>query len=350
MSIRRLVLVSLAIVAVGHVLLADYQESGRIVGDARHYLQMAEGRPAASPYRWRVLAPGLARVLPFDALTGLRLVTYAGLALGYGAAMWTAQTLGARPMACVLAAMAVAARPGHLFQYEDPFLTDGAAIGAVGMMIASVPVGAFLVFLAACVAGVLAREPIAIGVVAWLPTREWSRAATVVAAVFLTFGAAWLLAPGTGDTAYSRSSLNGLGLGARVVWTWSFLWLAPFGLLLVADRRHRHQLGALALALIVFGLGATPFFTDTYRMFQPVVPLLIVGLALVYDHIPTWRAVGITGVALTGLLVQPSSALELTPESGTIRIAVLLIGVGALGPAILQALRAARSGRTALLR
>lgn len=343
MSIRRLALVSLAIVAVAHVLLTDYQESDQLVGDARHYLRMAEGHPADNPYRWRVLVPALARALPFDALTGLRLVTYAGLAIGYGAAMWTAQTLGARPTACVLAAVAVAARPGHLFQYEDPFLTDGAAIGAVGAIVASVPISAFVVFLVACVAGVLAREPIAVSVAAWLPTREWSRTATAVAAVVGAFGMAWLLAPGTGETAYARSTLNGLGLAARSVWTWSFLWLAPLGLLLVADQRHRRQLGALALALTAFGLGATPFFTDTYRMYQPLVPLLIVGLALVYDRIPTWRALGITGLALTGLLVQPSSALQLTPESDKIRVAVLLIGLGALGPAVFQVLRGSRA-------
>lgn len=315
------------VLLVGHLLIEDLVEQGRVSGDALWYERMVEHEAVPAPYRWRILAPWLAAALPVDPLVGLQVVTYLGLGLAYAGSIWSSRRLGASALASSLALVAVVSRTPHLFQFEDPYLTDGAAIGAVGVAAAAATVGSFSLFAAAAAIGVLAREPIALVVAAWLPTREWRRVITVSVLVGSAFLAAWALAPGNGETAYAEGHLNRLGLAARCVWVWSFVWVAPVGLAIVSDVRIRRQLLALTASLTAFGLVAAQLFTDTFRMFQPLVPCLVIGLALVMQRIGPVASVMLTLLSASGWLIHGASTVQLVDDSDVIRVGTLMGGL-----------------------
>jgi hypothetical protein len=318
---------AVGVVVVAHMVMLDLVEQGDVYGDALHYVRMVDHEPVPAPYRWRVLAPWVAGALPLDPLDGLQVVTYASLVVAYAGAVVCARRLGSSAWAAALALVAVVSRTPHLYQFENPFLSDGAAIGSVGVAALAITGAAFTLFALACAVGVLAREPIALAVAAWLPTREWRRTATVAVLVGVAFAAAFVLGPGDGETAYVQGNLNRLGFAARCVWSWSFLWVAPMGLAMVADVRVRNQLLALTAALTAFAVVGSQLFTDTYRMFQPLVPCLVIGIALVMDRLGAVAAVALTALSATGWLLHRASRLQVTDETELVRLGTLVLGL-----------------------
>ena len=101
--------VSLALVAVGVTLLIGLRVRPEHYGDApmaEYYLAMAcrcpwpqTGVPwsihdVTAPYRYRVLVPWIAGLLPFETATSLSLVTYASLGMYYFLILLTFRRLG----------------------------------------------------------------------------------------------------------------------------------------------------------------------------------------------------------------------------------------------------------------
>lgn len=340
-----LVAIAIALVSIGHFLIEDPTETGGPISpDTRAYLQMAEGEGVPAPYRWRILAPVAARLLPVEPLQGLRVVSYLSLLGGYFLTLWTIRRLGVGLFPATLALLAVFGRPAHLLMYSNPFLTDAPAVASVAVAAAAVALGSFALLVAATFGGMLAREPMMLLLSAWVPTRRWLRLLAAGVALLLTFAVVWALAPEDGNFVYIDSPSTNFALTIKAIMGWSFLWAAPFGFRFLTDRRGVQYL-FLSGSFTLLAWVSVFQFTDTLRMLQPLGFLLAIGLALVFDRVPLWLGFMLAAVGLSGALTSNKSHLSVFDPPFWPEIAVGTVGTAVMALALYRAFESLRQER-----
>ncbi len=318
-------LVPLALLALGDAFVLERGEAGptdpRIRGDARHYVAMVEGRSAEAPapFKYRVLAPLVARALPWSPADALRIVTYASLAGFYAVALALCAQAGLSPAASVAGLALVFLSPWHLYHFHNPFLTDAPALLAISVAVLALAGGSFGVFLAASAAGVLTREAVSFLVPAWI-VRDPGRGALAAGVGLGVWLAPRLLVPDeNGLLAQPIRALHAVlrehgavGLVVGMGASWGHLWwLLPLGLLRVP--RERRSLAAALAFLLAGAFVASLFAVDTGRMFATLSPLFVVAVASVADALLRRRRLAALGalfaVALAGAVVERPNAV-----------------------------------------
>jgi len=206
------VLLAAVLVALGHLLVLQARPQGptpyldlRTEGDPIYYARMAAGGPEAPPpYRYRVLAPWLASLLPLPPLTGLAVVTYLSLFASYLATLVCCRRLGIGPLASAAGLFAAYSTTYHLYNYYDPFLTDGLGLLILALMTWALLARSLPTFFAAGLAGMLVRESVLFMVPAWAATRRWGQAGLTLAGALAVYGATRLLGGGRGPAGLVR--------------------------------------------------------------------------------------------------------------------------------------------------
>ena len=276
--------------------------------DDVNYLRLASGHDGAAPWKFRVLGPDIARVLPTSASEGLRLVTFSSLIGVYTLTFLICLRLRVRALPALGALLMAFTATGQLAFFNDPLLIDGLASLFVTVAIWALLVPVFAVFAGVLIVGVAARESVLVLAPAWA-VRNRPRAIGVLGAGLAAYVAIHLAVGGgalTGENVERLHHLRQLFVGAAE--SWGFLWLlVPVGLYLLV--RERPALTAATIFLTAGGILATFVATDVSRMFLPLFPIVVVCTAVVIEHTYARRpslALALFAVGLANLAFAPS--------------------------------------------
>jgi hypothetical protein len=260
----------------------------QIRDDNLQYLSMVENgaQSARPPYRYRVLSPWLASLLPTTPATGLWWVTHLSLFVTYLLGLALCRQAGIGWMCSGLALLALVAFPAHTYQFHNPFLTDAAGLAMLTGLLASAMRKRFAPFLAIAIVAPLARETTCCLLPLWV-LRDVPRGlialvagVTVAAAVWVSFGpddSPGVVAAVETLPVYQRPPLRAWLSAAALAW--SFGWpLAAIGVLLL--RWTTFVIVMPAFVLLATGAAlATLFATDIERMFGLLAPVMLIGFA-----------------------------------------------------------------------
>ena len=336
-------------VLAGHLLVLQRRPNGpteylTIRGDSLAYVAMVEGHWAAAPvpFRYRVLVPMVAQLLPWSPLASLRVITYVSLLGSYMLILLACFRLGLSTKASALGLFAVWSATSQLYYYHNPFLTDGFGMLALSAMVFALTVNSFELFLVASVLGVLGREAVLVLVPAWFLCRDTRRGTHALVAAVAAFAAPRLLIGAPGDlghavkTAFLTSAaFSDPGLWARSAFvSWGLVWLlALAGIWLLSGKKmHEHLLVLISLA---GGAVVLSFFAkDTDRMFAIAAPILAIGCAELFGALVTRRNRVLAGLAVPliagqALLALPNRFIVPRDSVPTVfRVAFAILGAG----------------------
>ncbi|NLX24303.1 MAG: hypothetical protein GXY55_21860 [Phycisphaerae bacterium] len=289
----RCVAISLLLVALGHLLVPQRVHDGpnetmTIRGDSLDYIAMVEGdwTAARSPFRYRVLAPFLAGLLPLSPTDALRCVTYVSLCLTYVVALLACKNAGLGVISSMLGLVLAWASPCHLYSYHNPFLTDALALFMLGVMVYALFRDSFALFLAAAVLGILTRETTIVAVPVWAIRRGWRHSV-----LLLVVSAAALLVPryilgAEAESPQALLTVSGQGMLANpwqgvmeIVKAWGAVWLLSVAGLWCLPQERCVPVRVAYAALLCGATLVSLVAADTGRMFAVLFPVHVITLA-----------------------------------------------------------------------
>jgi len=310
--------ISAALVLVGHVLVLQRMENGptpefTIGGDTGVYVKMIEQGPTSVhvPFRYRPLGAWLAGLLPTSPVQGLRVVTYASLFGCYFLVLWICRRQGLDLVSSFAGLFAAYSSIGHLYNYHNPFLTDGLGLFILFLMLLMHEAGLFVPFLLAGAIGVLARESALFLAPLWLARKEWAKAAAAISGMVAVYVLIRLLLKSE-EASLANYFIKPTNLGrlsapgnftVDVFLSWRNVWLmAAVGAALMPVDRFFHYLFAAAL-LFAGAFISSVFAADLLRMFQILAPCMVVFCAWLFREL--WIAnKPLAGAMAALLLVQ----------------------------------------------
>lgn len=311
--------ISVLLVVLGHAVIlhrtpaSPYPELV-MAGDSDYYFAMAEGRAGdvPIPFRYRVLVPFIARLLPLDLPISFMLITYLSLFVCYILALITCRKLGLYPFASIVGLFALFTTSAHLYNYHNPYLTDALALAALFAMFAMLVKRSFSGFMASLVVGVLARETIIFLSPIWLMTKEWRKGAAAILIAIIAFVVPRLALSAHNDPSviqYTAAQIRDIwGTGDLLHFfrylysTWHMLWLLmPIGLILMPWEKWSFPAAAFVILFIGAALSSVVAF-DMLRMFSILSPVVVVSCAFLFSSL--WarsRVVAILFIALLAI-------------------------------------------------
>lgn len=343
-----LALVSLGIATHGGVpaLNQSYLES--YPGDSAIYLSMVSHqrmstRPPAPddppwsmsrvrlPFRYRILTPWLARLLPFGPVFSLALVNWASFFGAYVFVLLTCRRLGLGFGASAGGLAVAFTFVSHLPVYFGPWLTDGPVLLILSGMTYAFAIDHFWLFAGFGLVGLFAREVPVVLLPVWC-VRDWKRAVAVTA---LAMAAVIVERAILGDAADALNPhlINSAGLTMTLLrhpaewpgliadlvrrgppgasfwpgvywpphhlqrllvdvgasWGWAFplvatgLWLLP--------RDEMRRIGPVLGVLLVAAFGMSLIATDVSREFMVLLPVVVVSIAVVISALAAQRRI-----------------------------------------------------------
>jgi hypothetical protein len=359
--------------------------------DSRIYLSMAAHRwvdadpdpthatpwtlyDVRTPFRYRILVPWLASLLPFGPVLSLALVNYVSLVGAYVFLLLTCRRLGTGRLASAIGLGVAFAFVSHTANYSAPWLTDGFILLVLAAMTYAFVIDAFWMFAAWGLLGVFAREVPAVLLPLWC-VRDVTRgvAVTVIAVTAVAverviliepsglssaIHPAWLLnalkqtvvAGPSGASFWPPRITRKLITDIEYCWGWAFA-ILPIGLLLL-PRDALDRFLPVALLLLAAACGMSLVATDTAREFMVLMPAIVVATAqvaagLVAQKRVAWLAILAGLAAIQFCLSEPGVVFK--PEAwATLAVRVPMIKIGAvwtIGAAILLRAELARRSR-----
>jgi hypothetical protein len=253
---------------------------------------MIEGSVASAraPFRYRVLVPLLARLLPFSPTASLRFISYLSLGTCYLLVLLTCSRMGISLTASLGGLFTAFASGFHLYYYHNPFLTDAFGLASLSLMVFCLVSGSFLLFAAAAIPGALARENVLFLAPVWAVRNGWRRSLILTGLVVMVLSVCrWVLRsdanPGEEIVRTFHAvgdSRNALALAREIFVTWGFTWfLVLLGIWLLPGDKFA-VLATAGLALLVAGFLSSLIATDTGRMFSFLAPVVAVASAQLF--------------------------------------------------------------------
>lgn len=292
MSGRRLLFAALLLtLCIAYVPMRGELGGEALLGDALEYVALIDGtRDVEAPYRYRVVVPFIARMLPLSAPRALICVSWLSLFATYALILHTSERLrisfGAA--ACGLT-VAVFSAP-HLYNYTNPFLTDAMGLLMVAASLHALLLERYVLFCALSALAIGVREASIFTSLAWAEKKlSWRAVVAVACALAVYVGTRVLIGQGShiDEGPFAIFPAHPLrALVREALSAWHMLWLiASLGLsMLVAQRR-----AVLFTALLLFagGVITSLLATDTTRMFQPLFVVVAIGVARFVEV--SWR-------------------------------------------------------------
>ena len=301
--------VALGVVVIGILVVSSRSSSARtgwfsMSPDAKQYIRMVQGQPAEAPYKFRVLVPQLAALLPLPPDQALRVVTYASL---FGCNIFILLSLGALKMPMnirISSLLSLALTPGHLLLYQNPQLTDAFGLMCLSAMMYSVIRKTLPLFLLSSVAGILGRESTIVGIPGWLGTKRYGQLLGALLLGTLTYLLPRALMGGSWFNAFISPTLTTV---AKAYLTLGFAWVGVVaGFVQGASNEVRVNAAFVVAGAVVSSLVAV----DTVRMFTicwPVAVLLYAAfLCPLRLRIPVALPLSLVLFALLGLTGVPT--------------------------------------------
>jgi len=312
------IVISATLVIVGHSFVLQRSLNGpthylTIGGDTNNYVSMAEGdfSSVGFPYRYRVIVPLIASLLPFSPTEALRVISYVSLFTCYVLLLLTCSKLGLDTYMSVGGLLTVFVSTWHIYNYHNPFLTDAFALMALSAMIFSLIHGSFLIFAISAIVGVLARETTIFLVPVWSVARGWRKGILLVAVTIVVFLIPRFIFPSglslieqlTTHFRYVDAFGNPFFFIEGIAKSWGFTWfLALIGIFLIPIESFisvGSAFGLLLLGAFLFSLIAV----DTQRMYSILTPVLVIPCAQLFAELKKQIGSGLWALILIGLVV-----------------------------------------------
>jgi hypothetical protein len=346
--------VSAGFVLLGHLFASHGEGLGY---DATFYVAMVEGQGATvpGPFRFRVLIPFLASLLPFSPAHSLLIISYLSLFGMYLLIIRASETVGLRMRDAVFGLLAIWGSTWQLYHYYNPYMTDAFALFAISVMVVALLRETFWPFAAAALVGTLGRETTAFLVPAWFATRQVARTLGLMLATvaLILLPRYWLASDGDLTIAKAFDSSGTVFLPFIFVRQlhaiWGFVWFIGAAGIWYLPRTYVARLAASLAALFVGAFLASTVATDTGRMFSCLAPVLAVGSAQFYaivrrrDAALAWMLVAL--IALQGFFNTPDVMFDRNAWIVGWPRRTFLVAEFGLGILIVARLLAARAGR-----
>lgn len=306
--------VSAGLVALGYVVAPRGEGLGY---DSTFYVAMVNGLGDAvpGPFKFRVLIPFVASLIPASPTTALLIISYLSLFGAYLFVIRACDTLGLSVRDSAFGLFAIWGSTWHLYHYFNPYMTDPFALFALSLMITALLRDAFWPFAIAALIGAMGRETTAFLVPAWFATRQVTRTLWLIAAVVLivVLPRYWLAADGDLGIAGAFNSSDTLFqpfiFARQLLATWGFVWFLAIAGMWYIGPAYRGRVAASFAALFLGALAASAMATDTGRMFGFLAPIMAIGTAQFYavarrhSSALAWMLVGL--IAVQGFFNTP---------------------------------------------
>jgi hypothetical protein len=309
------VAVSAGFVVLGHLCAA---RPGEHLGyDSTFYIAMINGQGAdvPGPFKFRLLVPFIASLLPLSPAESLLLITYVSLFGTYLVVIRTCDAIGLSLGESVFGLLAIWGSTWHLYHYWNPYMTDAFALLALSVMILALVRERFWPFAAAAIAGSFGRETTLFLVPAWLATRQVVQtvALTIATGLALLIPRYFLASGGDLSISHAFNSSGTLFLPlifVRQLHTiWGAVWFTAVVGLWCLPRPYSLRLRVAFAALFAGAFIASAVATDTGRMFGFLAPVLAIGSAQLYAVVrrsdPTLAWVLVAAIAVQGVFNTP---------------------------------------------
>jgi hypothetical protein len=282
-SLRSVALALLVVLTcVAYVPVRGARVGATLVGDSLSYVAMIRGDDLVeSPFRFRLVVPMLARLLPLPPAQALAVLSWLALAAVYALLLSSARRLGVSTWPALGGLVLAVCTPTHLYNYHNPYLTDAAGLLVVTVCTYALLARRFVLFAAASVVGMGVREALLAIAPSWSATGQRGRAALVLALALLTYVALLVSigpAPlGLNEKPFVFPPRPPLEIAAEALLSWHALWLLA-GVGLVRLSVQRRELLSLGGCLLAACLLTSLLASDTLRMFQPLFPVVVLGV------------------------------------------------------------------------
>ncbi len=279
--------VPLLLLLLTHLLLAERSVTGgsrwlSLSPDTNEYVKMVRGGLAAAPFAYRRLVPLLASLVPLPPTQALWAITQFSVLAGYAVLLRALiGLLRLRVGAACLAIATLMTSTRSLLLLQNPFVIDGFSFLMMTLMLA-----AFLAdkpgrFGLAAVTGVLAREDCLFGAIGFFAARRRLAGGVILVAALVAYALPRWRQPALPSSFLGFGQLMHVSYYAKSYFAYGFVWpLAFLRQWLIRTSNLRRILPYFACSL-VGSIASTLFAVDTTRMFLPVLPVAVVGCAVV---------------------------------------------------------------------
>ena len=261
----------------------------QIGGDASQYISLTRGNfdSVPSPFRFRVLVPFLAALLPFSPGHSLMAITYSSLACLFVVLVWTSYKLNGDVTASMLGALMIFSSRWFLYNFQNPYLTDSFSLAAVGFALYALVIRSSPLFLASVVAGTLARETVLLFSCTWMANGRWRSTAIISACALLAYVIPRIvITKDVSPIEYFSTAITKYGLIAdpsnflaQSAFSWGYVFLfALAGFAFFADAQ-KSKLLAASLILLITALASCLVAVDFGRMFEVLGPVFALSSA-----------------------------------------------------------------------
>ncbi len=272
-----------ALFALGYLVIPARTNDGlwpwfKMSPDAVQYLAMTTRQPADVPFRYRILVPLLASLLPVPPDTGLRIVNYTSLAVTYIVWFKLLMALAFNRYLASLSIFATFTSLGHLLIYQNPYLTDSFAFMWLSFIFYSAIQNNSMLFLLSSIAGVLTRETCLFGLPIFTTRRKvFTALIACVASIMLTMLVLFAGIPAlqtSVETPYFSSAPGYLlGYAAKLYFTFGFMWIPLIAGSIIAycdNSPNSRYVVRMFLLLTAAALTTSAIATDTTRMYSVI--------------------------------------------------------------------------------
>jgi hypothetical protein len=295
------------------------------------YIEMTQHGTGSveSPFRYRLLVPSLARQFPLPAEKALLVITHLSLVGCLFLAMLIGRRIGLSLPACIFGATALFCSRAIVYNYSNPYMTDGVALLALFVMVYSYLGEQETVFGIAALVGILAHEITVFLVPAFLFSRRWKRGLAIGAlSAFALVLTRFCLGPGYAGNLNREFHFASYHWSHPFEWmkgvvlAWYLLWpLFVMGITrLPAKRFPLFVCSGLLTGGAVF---LSSFVMDTERTYSILAPVMAAGVANVFDIL--WKKSRAQAIGLFTVVFAQIAAAEVY-RAGAKNLPLLALG------------------------
>src|SRR4029453_11812156 len=207
------------------------------------------GAAVPGPFKFRLLIPLVASVMPFSPAHSLLVISYLSLFATYLLVIRACETIGLTMGESVFGLLAIWGSTWHLYHYWNPYMTDAFALFALSLMIVALLRDLFWPFATAALVGTFGRETTAFLVPAWFATRQIAPTIGLIVAtiVVIALPRYWLASDGDLTIASAFNSSSNVFrpfIFVRQLHTiWGFVWFIGLAGLWFLPRAYGVQIG-----------------------------------------------------------------------------------------------------------
>ncbi len=274
---------------------SDFNSNNILRGDSIQYIKMInEGfSKAENPYRYRIMVPIIAKMLPFKPYISLKIITYISLFLIYFFAFKICELLNLEISQTSFSILLIYLTPIHLYNYHNPFLIDGFTLLIITLLIFFCIIKNFSGFIIFIIIGSLTRETILFTAPLWFLTVNKKKGLIPIAISFLIIVSLRLIIKIEHSDMFTNSQfnlsfvpfVNTISYFKNILSTWYYYWIFMLIGIFISDSKFFSLIFFSFLLIFISSCFSSLLATDTKRMFAFLTPIMIITTSLVLSNV-----------------------------------------------------------------